>query len=100
MEKRKNKMEKLENQKYGKVDSKGKPYVEDIRGKQKREEVYAEQFNKGYTFRTNSPIKRFAEDVTNLERAGLEVFVGSRAFYMDGTEDSGLRTILARERKK
>ncbi|HJZ18714.1 MAG TPA: hypothetical protein VJ208_01275 [Candidatus Nanoarchaeia archaeon] len=92
-------MEKLKNQ-YGKIDAEGNPIVEDTRGKQKREEVYAEQISQGYEFKTNSPTSRVEEDVRNLEGIGLETFVEKRAFARNGAEIPSYKAILVRERKE
>lgn len=73
--------------------------IDPARGQEKVEEVYAAQFSQGYRFRTNTKVDDVVVIRRRCEAEGLEVFVGERAFYEDGKEDSRYRTILVRGKK-
>jgi|TARA_Y100000034_G_C6840541_1_gene380223 hypothetical protein len=62
--------------------------------------VYANQIEEGYKSEFNILSGQVEEHKRLLEAQGLEVFVGGRAFWHDGTEDPDMVKILTREKKR
>lgn len=66
-------------------------------GKKKREEVYVKKFEQGYEFKINAHDSISKNLAKELQSQGFDVFIGKRAFWEDGHEDSNLSTILVKK---
>ena len=85
---------------YGKIPNFGLAKREPDIGKQNREAEYAGQIEQGYTYRTNCFLGEVGKYQREYGSKGLEVFVGEKAFWENGTLDPKMRTILVRPKGK